>query len=275
LTGWLGGSGGGIDSANSAFTPEMGPAGLAGSGYDAGSAGPAELGSVARNQGASVVGSRLGEMDPEQFARQGADKITGGPVNTQSDVPVSHETAAATTPWWQSAGNKIGTGATNEVNQALANPIRTSLGAASLAAPLIGAGIAAANQPRPAKAGPAPAQVPVKPFPGTIGTSEADLPAASPMSPLHTGTGGFKVRGQAGFGQTPGQGMAEGGRVGGPRTPQEEQDERDYQEAMRGMKGQPGPAQAPTGPKKDAYQDQLDQIDKTGKNPKSGYFRVR
>lgn len=244
---WDSAGGGGIGGANPAtFQPGGHPPALNTSGY---SPGAATIGGEAPGQAAPAPGSPFGgETDPEQFARQGADKITSGPIQTgsgqppaQQPPPTAWESAKnAPAKWWQSANNEFDR-----------NPIGTTAKVGAMAAPFVGAGINAAMQPKaPGKYTlnpPAPQQ------PASAVRGSDTIPAASPMSTMLTGQGGFKVQPQ---------GFAEGGKVS-------DQDERDYQEAMRGTK----PAQQPASKPKSAYDQQLDEADKGKQQKPSSYFK--
>lgn len=225
-------TGAGIAGANDAFTggglgqmpvPSGTPAGMppnlpsAASAASAPPPAPATLGSAAPNQGGSVAGNNFGPDQSTSDAVRSAGSpyysTTPGTVGTAN--PAASVASAPPQPpptawesiqnapgkWWQTAA----TGAGNEVNTALANPIKTGLQVASIGAPLLAAAMApSAKQPGKYTLNPPQtAQQPVAPLPGT--TSNQDLPAASPMSPLLTGQGGFRVQG--------GRGLRYGGRI--------------------------------------------------------------
>jgi hypothetical protein len=100
----------------------------------------------------------------------------------------------------------------NAADEFAKSPISSSMKLGSMAMPLIAAAVRAANAPkqpgRYTTNPPALPARPVLPLPGTTGNTAADIPAASPMSPLLAAgpQGGFRI------GQN--RGMAEGGRVG-------------------------------------------------------------
>jgi hypothetical protein len=230
---------------------------------------PDTVGGVAPGEAQATPSANFGggETDPEQLARQGQftnpnSPATSSPVDAvhgQPPPPTAWESVKnAPGKWWDAAS----TSAANEFNKA---PIATTAKVGALAAPFIGAGISALNQPKqPGKYTLNPPATPAQPLPGTTGTSSADLPAASPMSPILTGTGGFKV-------DKGGLGMAQGGQVGAVS----DQDKADYEEAMRQFKGQPtppGPRAQPAQPPAD--DDVSKQIYRQGQPPpKNGYFR--
>jgi hypothetical protein len=142
------------------------------------------VGGTAPGQAQAAPSSPLGgETDPEQLAKQGADKITSGPVETgpgqeaAKPVPTAWESLQnAPGKWWQSVNN--------EFDKA---PIATSARVGAMAAPFIGAGIGALTAPATPKTPRAPTAVP---------NAQTEIPAASPMSTTLTGQGGFNIKGR-------------------------------------------------------------------------------
>lgn len=191
---------------------------------------PAVLGSVAPGQGSAVVGTPFGGPDDtvpatahESQAEPWWKGVSGGDVNRSTGSPDYLRSAGLTNPNAPSTPSNVPTWtdkfmtSVDKIPQGIAdvpskaadafaeNPVGMTAKTLALGAPLIAAGVNAANAPKaPGKYTLSP-PARVAPLPGTSGTSSADIPAASPMSTTLTGQGGFKVNS--------GQGLAEGGRV--------------------------------------------------------------
>jgi hypothetical protein len=268
-----------IAGANSAFTSvDGGPAPMgAPTGTPPGMppnlppAPDATIGGVAPGQANAAPSTAWESQNPTNkwWATPGEPGGTGGPNSVSGGAVPSDPTAMSTPspgasgsqPWYSRMGDKIATGAGNEVDQAMAHPISTGVKGLALAAPLVGAAIGAANQPKgPGKYTLNPPATPVAPLPGTTGNTAADIPAASPMSPLLGAgpQGGFNVKRQ---------GFAQGGQVG-----VSDQDKADYEEAMRQFRGQPAQP-APKPPQTSTYDQQLQDADKGKQTTPGSYFR--
>lgn len=178
-------------------------AGLAG-------ANPATLGGIESvGQGAPVSGA-FGDVDRAQMSGQNA--LLPAAVNTpynSNAMPTMQPTPPTA---WESIKNAPGRWWDAVSRDYMARPIANTAALGTLGLPLLAAALAP-SAPKPGKYTLNP-PMPVAPLPGTTGTSAADIPAATPMSPVLTGTGGFRVQKMAqGGGVNMAPGLAHGGPV--------------------------------------------------------------